>query len=216
MREAFAQEFARRGGMVAAEYAFSADQAALAKLRQAVGLGVADMVFLALDQASAAQDAALPRQRAGALRHLAHQRRRAASARELNRVRFTDMPWLLQPDHAAVMVYPRAQYGDAVDFDRLYAFGIDAFRIGLELFRQTANPVIDGVTGRIRLDADQQFAREAVVAQFTDGKLGGDRRAALMRERGRHAEDTRGSISATTGPHARRAQLPVAASARST
>jgi outer membrane PBP1 activator LpoA protein len=86
-------------------------------------------------------------------------------------VRFTDMPWLLQPDHAAVMVYPRAQYGDAVDFDRLYAFGIDAFRIGLELFRQTANPVIDGVTGRIRLAADQQFAREAVVAQFTDGKL---------------------------------------------
>jgi outer membrane PBP1 activator LpoA protein len=171
MRQTFAQEFARRGGMIAAEYQFSADQPSLTKLRQAVALGVADMVFLALDQAAAAKT----RPYLGNTLALYGTSRvnggNATTARELNLVRFTDMPWLLQPDHTAVMVYPRAQFGDAVDFDRLYAFGIDAFRIALELLRQTRNPVIDGVSGRIRLAADQQFVREAVVAQFTDGKV---------------------------------------------
>ena len=171
MREAFAQEFARHGGMIAAEYAFSADQASLGKLRQAVGLGVADMVFLALDQAAAARTRPYLGNSVGLYGTSRINGGNAAAARELNQVRFTDMPWLLQPDHAAVMVYPRAQFGDAVDFDRLYAFGIDAFRIGLELLRQAGNPVLDGVTGRIRLGADQQFVREAAVAQFADGKI---------------------------------------------
>lgn len=171
MRQAFVQEFARRGGQIAAEYSYSAEPAALAKLRQAAALGVADMVFLALDQAAAART----RPYLGTSIALYGTSRinggTAAAAREINLIRFTDMPWLLQPDHAAVMVYPRGQFGDAVDFDRLYAFGIDAFRIGLELYRQTRNPVIDGVTGRIRLAADQQFLREPVLAQFSDGKL---------------------------------------------
>jgi outer membrane PBP1 activator LpoA protein len=171
MREAFTQEFARRGGMVAASYAFSADPASLGKLRQAVGLGIADMVFLALDPASAGK----VRPYLGNALALYGTSRinggNAAAARALNQLRFTDMPWLLQPDHAAVMVYPRGQFGDAIDFDRLYAFGIDAFRIGLELLRQSGNPVIDGVSGRIRLNPDQQFVREAVIAQFVDGKV---------------------------------------------
>lgn len=171
MRQAFIQEFARRGGMIAAEYQFSAEPAMLAKLRQATALGVADMVFLALDQAAAAKTRPFLGNAVALYGTSRINGGNAASAREINLVRFTDMPWLLQPDHAAVMVYPRAQFGDAVDFDRLYAFGIDAFRIGLELHRQTRNPLIDGVTGRIRLAADQQFVRESVVAQFTDGKI---------------------------------------------
>jgi outer membrane PBP1 activator LpoA protein len=171
MRQAFAQEFARRGGMIAAEYPFSSDPATLAKLRQASDLGVADMAFLAVDQAAAAVMRpyfgnsialyATSRVHAG----------NATSPGDLNRVRFTDMPWLLQPDHAAVMVYPRGKFDDAIDFDRLYAFGIDAFRLGLELFKQARNPAIDGVTGRIRLAPDQQFVREPVLARFVDGKL---------------------------------------------
>ena len=157
--------------MIAAEYPFSDDPAALAKLRQSVGLGVADMTFLAVDQAAAAKMRpyfgntialyATSRVNAG----------NAASPGDLERVRFTDMPWLLQPDHAAVMVYPRAKFDDAIDYDRLYAFGIDAFRLGLELFKQSRNPAIDGVTGRIRLAPDQQFMRESVLAQFNGGKL---------------------------------------------
>ncbi len=172
MRQAFVQEFARRGGMIAAEYPFSAEPTMLSKLRQATALGVADMVFLALDQNAAAKT----RPYLGNTLALYGTSRiyggNAAAARDINLVRFTDMPWLLQPDHAAVMVYPRAQFGDAVDFERLYAFGIDAFRIGLELLKQTRAPAIDGVTGRIHLAPDQRFVREPMLAQFTDGKLG--------------------------------------------
>lgn len=171
MRQAFMQEFARRGGMIAAEYQFSDDPAMLSKLRQATALGVADMAFLALDQTAAAKVRPYLGNTLGLYATSRINGGNAASARDINRVRFTDMPWLLQPDHTAVMVYPRAQFGDAVDFDRLYAFGIDAFRIGLELLKQTRNPVIDGVTGRIRLAADQQFVREPVLAQFNDGRL---------------------------------------------
>jgi hypothetical protein len=170
MRQAFTQEFARRGGMIAAEYQFSAEPAALGKLRQAAALGVADMACLAIDPDAAAK---IQPVLGGTLALYGTSRiygGTAASAREINLVRFTDMPWLLQPDHAAVMVYTRAQF-DAVDFDRLYAFGIDAFRISLELLKQTRNPVIDGVTGRIRLGADQQFEREPLFARFSDGKV---------------------------------------------
>ena len=71
----------------------------------------------------------------------------------LNGVRFVDMPWLLQADHPAVMVYPRLQAGDDVEFERLYALGIDAFRLGLELLKGTREPALDGVTGQISLTA---------------------------------------------------------------
>jgi uncharacterized protein len=88
-------------------------------------------------------------------------------------VTFVDMPWLLQPDHAAVMIYPREQFGDGVDFDRLYALGIDAFRLGVELLKGTRAPALDGVTGQIRMTRDQQFVRELTAAQFVNGKTTG-------------------------------------------
>jgi outer membrane PBP1 activator LpoA protein len=172
MRQAFLEEFARLGGITVAEFGFGADQASLSKLRQASNLGVADMVFLALDFARARTVRpylgnvlalyATSQVNAGSAGALA--------AHDLNQVRFVDMPWLLQPDHPAVMVYPRPQFGDAIDFDRLYALGIDAFRIGLELLRLNRDPALDGVTGRIRLTRDQQFVRELTAAQYVDGK----------------------------------------------
>src|SRR3989338_7374656 len=48
---------------------------------------------------------------------------------DLNGIRFVDMPWLLQPDHPAVMVYPRPEQPLSADNERLYALGIDAFRL---------------------------------------------------------------------------------------
>jgi outer membrane PBP1 activator LpoA protein len=90
---------------------------------------------------------------------------------DLNEIRFADMPWLLQPDHPAVMIYPRS--GSALDTDkeRLYAFGIDAYRL-LQLMlhgNQNALP-LDGVTGRIRLADFNTFQREAVPALFKYGR----------------------------------------------
>jgi outer membrane PBP1 activator LpoA protein len=171
MRQAFVEAFARRGGITVADLSFGADQASLTKLRQTADLGVADMVFLALDSARAR--VARPYLGNTLALYATSQVNAgggAPMANDLNRVYFVDMPWLLQPDHTAVMIYPRAQLGDAVDFERLYALGIDAFRLGLELLKSNRELALDGVTGQIRLTRDQQFLRELTAAQFVNGK----------------------------------------------
>ncbi len=173
MRQAFIEEFARHGGATLTEFSYGEGQASLGKLRDAANLGVADTVFLALDFARAR----IVRPYLGnALALYATSQVNigaagALAAHDLNLVRFVDMPWLLQPDHPAVMAYPRPQFGGATDFDRLYALGIDAFRVGLDLLRESRDPVLDGVTGNIRLTTAQQFVRELTAAQFVGGKI---------------------------------------------
>ena len=90
---------------------------------------------------------------------------------DLNDVHFVGMPWLLQPDHPAVMIYPRATPPMELDRERLYALGIDAFRllnIMLTNSYRSALP-LDGVTGRIHL-INNQFQREAMPAQLKQGR----------------------------------------------
>jgi len=89
---------------------------------------------------------------------------------DLNDVRFVDMPWLLQPDHPAVMIYPRADTPLSPEMDRFYALGIDAYRLVYKLLYDHAgnNSALDGVTGRIVLDR-QQFQREGIPAYFRQG-----------------------------------------------
>lgn len=64
-----------------------------------------------------------------------------------------DMPWLLQPDHSAVMAYPRlvtaANQDSNPDLERLYALGIDAYRVAYEIASAHQEFEIDGVTGRL-------------------------------------------------------------------
>ena len=170
MREAFVAEFAKDGGITVADLTFGADQSTLTKLRQTVDLGVADMLFIAVDAARART--ARPYFGNSLALYATSQVNSGGdplAANELNGVRFVDMPWLLQPDHPAVMVYPRTQL-DGAEFERLYALGIDAYRLSLELLKGTSDPVLDGVTGQIRLARDQQFVRELTVAQFINGK----------------------------------------------
>jgi hypothetical protein len=168
---AFVNEFTRLGGKIVAEYAFSADQADLARVKQAVGLGVADMAFLALDF----RRARLARSYVGALETYATSHVYPGDAGplggfDLANVHFLDMPWLLQPDHPAVMVYPRPDYRDP-DLDRLYALGIDAFRVAQELLAGKRVVALDGVIGRLTLGVDHYFSRNLTAAQFNDGKV---------------------------------------------
>ena len=88
---------------------------------------------------------------------------------DLTGVRFLDMPWMLQPDHPAVMIYPRSAKSLGADGERLYAMGIDAYRLA-QLFYQGEMPangvVLDGVTGQISLSDGCQFTRELLAAEF--------------------------------------------------
>ncbi|MEO8186602.1 MAG: penicillin-binding protein activator, partial [Burkholderiaceae bacterium] len=86
----------------------------------------------------------------------------SALAFDLEGVRFVDMPWLLQPDHPAVMVYPPAGRPMTLETARLYALGIDAFRIAQVWMKGEQRFEIDGVTGRLRVDRSKSVRVERI------------------------------------------------------
>ncbi len=91
---------------------------------------------------------------------------------DLNDIRFIDMPWLLQPDHPAVMIYPRTEEPLDTEKERLYAFGIDAYRLLNIMLNDQFNKALplDGVTGKIRLSENNTFKREGLYALFRYGQ----------------------------------------------
>ncbi|MGV3742544.1 MAG: penicillin-binding protein activator [Burkholderiaceae bacterium] len=97
---------------------------------------------------------------------------------EMNGVRLLDMPWLLQADHPAVMAYSQSasssgQQRDA-DMERLYALGIDAFRVAREVALGQMQFQIDGVTGKLRVGFDKpsgRFERIEMPAVYREGRV---------------------------------------------
>lgn len=173
LSQAFAEEWKRRGNELVEQFAFTAEAAQLAKLRDVLAVGSADMVFLALD----AKQAKLIRSYLGLsmpiyATSLAHTAGDPLARLELNGVYFVDMPWLLAPDHPAVLSYARPDEAQAnMEFQRFYALGIDAYRIGQELLMSASEgATLDGVTGYITLDRDRRFVRELIAAQFQQGE----------------------------------------------
>jgi uncharacterized protein len=171
MRDAFLQEFERGGGFGIADYAHTTAPAELARLKQAAGLGVADMVFLAVE----ASRARTVRPHLGALAvygtsHLNPGPDAAAAHAELEEVRFVDMPWMIDADHPNVMIYERPLYG-GYELERLYALGIDAARLLPQLLAGERDIRLDGVTGRLVLGADRHFERTLLPATLSAGRL---------------------------------------------
>lgn len=92
---------------------------------------------------------------------------------ELDGVRIVAMPWQVQPDHPAVMAYPRQRELN-VELQKLYALGIDALRLGLVLLAGETRADLDGVTGMLRMDLsrDARVDRLPLLAEYRDGVLG--------------------------------------------
>lgn len=170
MRDAFVEEFQAGADTHVADLPYETDTAALERIRQAAS--EADMVFLAVDSFRARvmrpQVSDIPCYGTSQLNPGA---RSSSSLIDLNDVRFVDMPWMLQPDHAAVITYLREAPSTTDDFERLYALGIDAFRVAQELLAGNTGFEIDGVTGRLTLGVDSQVKRRLLVAQIAAGKL---------------------------------------------
>jgi len=95
------------------------------------------------------------------------------TAYELDGVRFADMPWLLEPDHAAVMIYPRASEPWTGELQRLYALGIDAYRLTVAWMSGVTQFEIDGVTGDLRADRNRRawVERTPTFGIFKDGTV---------------------------------------------
>lgn len=89
---------------------------------------------------------------------------------DLQGVRYVDMPWFVQPDHPAVMAYAQPKDAMSVEQERLYALGVDAYRIASVLLQGPRKDfALDGVTGRITLEGNH-FVRGLVPAEVNDGR----------------------------------------------
>ncbi|VXC29091.1 penicillin-binding protein activator [Massilia sp. 9I] len=153
------------------------DANALADLRARMQADPPQLVFAALDavqlrQVRSAIGTSLPTYGTASINP---GRDPASSAPELAGVRILDLPWSVQPEHPLVASYPR--WGDTsngFDMQRLYALGIDAFRIARELaLRPGAAFELDGVTGRLSVNMDAgagaSFRRVETGTVYRDG-----------------------------------------------
>ena len=172
VQEAFEREWSRAAGEFR-RITFSgiAEEAGLVRERVAGMRG--DIVFFALDQVEAR---AVRPYVSGMLPIYAttlsvNPRAEAIVNVDLQGVRYLEMPWFVHPDHPAVMVYPPPKGAMSVEHERLYAFGIDAFRLSLLLMR--GNPTrtaLDGVTGRIAIEGGH-FVRTLAPAEVDGGRV---------------------------------------------
>lgn len=172
---AFHDEWIKLGGTVAAELGFAAEPGKLANIREQLQKSVPDAVFLALD----AQQARLVRpyidpgiavfatslvhaEKPGPQRYL-----------DLEGVRFYDMPWLLDRTRNDLARYPREDASYSFELRRLYAFGMDAARLVQKILMNPTNlnQPIAGASGELKLDAERQFQRTPLEAQFIAGEV---------------------------------------------
>ena len=141
-------------------------EAALSQLRGQIDAAAPVLIFGALDpsqagQVRAAAGSELPFYATSSVNPGADP---ATTIADLVGVRMLDLPWEVQPGHAAAMAYPRwvpaTGASQALDMDRLYALGIDGFRIAREISLRGGQPfTLDGVTGNLTVDFGQGPAR---------------------------------------------------------
>lgn len=95
------------------------------------------------------------------------------ASQDLDGVRLLDLPWKIQRDHPAVMVYPQPVMAGGADMERLYALGIDAYRVAREIGRHPSGRFhLDGVTGKLTIDFGQgpaSFERVEPTAIYQNG-----------------------------------------------
>jgi outer membrane PBP1 activator LpoA protein len=171
--QAFADQWKALKGKIAEQFVYTTEVATLGKLRDRLLTTKADTIFLSLDapRARFVRPYLGSKQTIYATSLVFASNAGATDLYDLEGVRFLDMPWLLQPDHPAVMSYLHTEASDAaLDQERFYALGIDAFRIVRALLEDPNwRGPLDGVTGNITLGEQQQFSRELLQAHFSGG-----------------------------------------------
>ena len=173
IQESFEREWARNGGQVAARITLTGDSNAYAQLNANIERTGADVAFFAAD--SAATRSARPYLPTGmpvyATSHSLDVRAQQVQNVDLESVRFLEMPWFVEKDHPAVMAYAKPAGSLPLDYERLYALGVDAWRLTqiiLKTERTRDIAPLDGVTGKLTLDG-AQFVRTLTSVEIRDG-----------------------------------------------
>lgn len=199
--EAFRQRFESRGGIVSTHLAYGQDatgatrrlldigqsQGRASALQRFTGLKVnfeprrrqdIDIVFMVANPAQARQlKPALNFNYASDLPVMATSYVYGGSPSpgtdaDLNGIRFVDIPWLLDQESRLHTEAGQVWPGGHGRYERLFAMGIDAYRLHARLSMLHAIPdsFLPGVTGQLRVDAQRRLVRELQWAYFSQGK----------------------------------------------
>ncbi len=92
--------------------------------------------------------------------------------RDLNRVTFTDIPWVLAEDNPLRAQAEQNLSGTRGQLGRLFAMGADAWQLSkrLPLLRQIEDAAIEGQTGVLSMTPDGVIHRKQLWAQFRSGR----------------------------------------------
>lgn len=175
VKEAFASTWRALGGTISGEFfPFSGGSEMWSALRQELK-GSESAVFLATesDQARLIRSYLDPGQPVYGTSLVNRSDLDPAAKFDLNGVRFVDMPWITLRDHPAVAIFSRPEVPVTSELERLYALGIDAYRLALEimLLPNPGQVALDGVTGHLTLDDARQFQRELTPVQYSRGEI---------------------------------------------
>jgi outer membrane PBP1 activator LpoA protein len=160
-RAAFASAWERGGGRIAGDYRFDTRTEVLVLMRRELAARGAEATLLCVapGDAALAKSFVVP----GPVYAVSQitDGLPAEMLRDLEGVRYVEIPWLAEPEDPAFVRLPRTSMGDPV-LDRLYALGLDAFVIA-ELLSTSDPPArieLDGATGHLSLTPSRTFARE--------------------------------------------------------
>ncbi|QZA80611.1 penicillin-binding protein activator [Deefgea piscis] len=165
MAQGFIQEWKKATGNEAQVITVADARHDGAQLREQIAQLDADVIFLAMDGKSAryirpylGNDMAIY-----ATSQVDSGRLGRTALVDLIGIRYVDMPWLGMPQSEGYDLYNRTR-SNAYDLERLFAFGVDAWRIASVLAKDTQPTFsIDGVTGQLTMGPDRVVVRDMML-----------------------------------------------------
>ncbi len=90
---------------------------------------------------------------------------------DLNRIKFVDTPWSLNPPSQSKVLLAQERIDTNTRFGRLYALGLDAYRIFPYLQQLSALPgtELEGETGKLSVSHDGMIKRKLIWAEYKEG-----------------------------------------------
>ena len=140
-------------------------------LKRELGKTSFDLALLAVDAADAARAKPYMGSIPSYTSSEVNERQSPDVLRDLDNVRFVEIPWLVDADTAAFPDLKRPDYPNP-SLERLYALGTDAFRVAQAFADGMPTKVeFDGATGHLSLDSTRQFILEGRLMQFRGGRV---------------------------------------------
>jgi outer membrane PBP1 activator LpoA protein len=169
---AFNAEWILAGGDAPVMLRFDPSPDVLRLMKRELGTARVDMALLAVDAADAARAKPYVGSIPSYTSSEVNERQPPDVLRDLDNLRFVEIPWLANADAGASPDPKRAEYPNPA-LERLYALGMDAFRVAQAFAagNQPAQLEFDGATGHLSLESTRQFAREGKLMQFRGGRV---------------------------------------------